>query len=133
MRRILTIIGIAVVLLGVVPVTSVFASPQVAYTITITDLGQGCWGGGTLNVGGSMSGKASCAFDNGQVVYTIQLDSWSSPAPGYITFDYTIVPIKGYRGPTSFSADPLPVTGVPVIGIGPGATVPTLVRITPAG
>ncbi len=106
-----------------------FASAPVAYTFTATDLGQGCWGGGTLYVGGSASGGADCSFLNGQVVFDLVPTGWSTAGPGLVTICTAIVPIKN-AGPGTDCLT-VPVTGGPVKVNIPGGDGTTLIRVTP--
>ncbi len=130
MRKFLLISSIVLVLLGFVS-TNVFARSTVAFTWTATDLGQGCWGGGSMNVDGTMGGGASCAFANGQVVAVIVPSNWWPVGSSAVAFCGTMVFLKGGSGSVPTCLGPIPVTGTPIKVTFPGADGPTLIRVTP--
>ncbi len=130
MRKLLLISSIVLVLLSAVSFT-VFASPVVDFSWTLSDLGQGCWGGGALDAGGAVSGSGSCVFNNGQVDLLLTPTSWSMPFPGFVDLCANATILKGGSGQSSMCLGPLPVTGGPVKITLPGNDGQTLIRITP--
>jgi hypothetical protein len=85
------------------------AAGGVAGTFSVSDHGQGCWGGGTLNADNTASGAGGCAFSTpaGEEVASITPVSWSftdaSDTAVTLCADFT-----GQKGPV------FPV-GVPVL------------------
>ncbi len=129
MRKPFVFIAIAVIFAVAVPSTVLASSrPSVVYTMTITDLGQGCWGGGSLLSDGSTSGNAACAFNNGEDVGLLMPTSWSPIGTGLVSICVQAVGFKGGGFPSGCLV--LPVTGTPVeVSLEPGET--TLIRVTP--
>ncbi len=132
MRRLLIIGSIVLVFFGFVTST-VSANSTVAFTWTVTDLGQGCWGGGTLNANGTGSGGGNCSFANGQVVMKIVPVSWSMVGSGAVLLCANMVFVKGGSGSSFGCLGPIPITGTPVKVTLPGGDGQTLIRITPVG
>ncbi len=118
-------------LVVVTVVSTVYAAAPVSFTWTVTDLGQGCHGGGPLYADGRAGGYVFCSFDNGQTVFQVQPVSWSLSDAG-VTFVLDIVAMKGIPPyPSPYTFGPVPVTGTPVKLILPGYTATTQIRVTP--
>jgi hypothetical protein len=129
MRRFLLLLSVVALAASafVIPVSA--NSPVVAYTFTVTDLGQGCWGGGALNTDHTISGGAACSMDNGQIVGLIQGTNWWNVGPGAVEVCFTFVNHKGVI-PLPPCFGPIPVTGTPFVMTFPGSDNPTLIRVT---
>ncbi len=130
MRKIMLTFSIVLVLLSTVSF-AVSASPVVDFTWTVTDLGQGCWGGGSLDAGGAATGSGSCVFNNGLVDLLLTPTGWSMPFPGFVDLCANATILKGGSGQSSMCLGPLPVTGGPVKVTLPGNDGQTIIRITP--
>lgn len=105
------------------------ASAGPVYTFAIEDLGQGAWGGGTLNADGSISGHGAFSFGNGSNVGSITGTTWSPAGPGFVSLCFTVTARKGQPIFPS-GCMTAPITGTPiVISEGPGER--TLLRVTP--
>ena len=129
MRKLVAFVAMAVILAMALPST-VFASsqPSVVYTMTISDLGQGCWGGGALLSDGSTRVNASCSFNNGADVGMLVPTSWSPVGTGFVSICVQAVGIKGGGFPSGCLT--IPVTGTPIkISLAPGDTM--IIRVTP--
>jgi hypothetical protein len=131
MRRFLLLLSVVSLAASafVIPVSA--NSPVVAYTFTVTDLGQGCWGGGSLNTNGTISGGASCSMENGQIVGLIQGTNWQNVGGDAVELCFNFVNFKGVI-PLPPCFGPIPVSGTPLIVSFPGSDNPTLIRVTPA-
>jgi hypothetical protein len=100
------------------------AASSTVGTYTVTDLGQGAWGGGSLNADGTLGGAASYSLENGSLVGTIVPTTWSFVNGGTaVSLCFLVQPIKG-PPPLPSGCLVVPVTGTPVIIDG------TLFRVT---
>jgi hypothetical protein len=98
-------------------------------TYTITDLGQGAWGGGSLNADGTLGGGASYSAGNGSLVGTLVPTTWSFVNGGTaVSLCFIVQPIKG---PPLFPSGCLvvPVTGTPIV-VTEDMEGSTLIRVT---
>lgn len=136
-----TFIFLVVLVLAALLVSVAFAdgNPNVVYTWTVADLGQGVWGGGPLFDDGTTGGNLPFSGFNGQVIAHLHPISWNEVDPGVsIDICFRVHEIKGSLGfPPEFCFTdvfgPLPVTGTPIII--PNPDVPDLnllIRVTPA-
>jgi hypothetical protein len=136
---------LVVVVLTALSTSVAFAdgNPNVAYTWTVNDLGQGVWGGGPLFEDGSTGGNFPLSFDNGQTIAHFQPIYWYEVDPGEsVNICFRVREIKGaWDGPDEFCftdvlGGPLPVTGTgqPLIIKHPDPDIPhpLLIRVTPA-
>ncbi|MCL7452480.1 MAG: hypothetical protein M8467_05475 [Anaerolineae bacterium] len=123
-------------------VASADGNPNVVYTWTVNDLGQGVWGGGPLFDDGSTGGNFPLSFYNGQLIAHFQPVSWHEVVPGEsVDICFRVREIKGSFGPpyefcfTDILGGPLPVTGtgMPMIIPHPDPDIPhpLLIRVTP--
>lgn len=124
-------------------VASAGGNPNVVYTWTVNDLGQGVWGGGPLFDDGSTGGNFPLSFYNGQLIAHFHPVSWYEVVPGEsVDICFRVREIKGSLGPpdefcfTDVLGGPLPVTGTgtPIIIPHPDPDIPhpLLIRVTPA-
>ena len=139
MRKVFVLL--AVVLFAVLISASAAASDNsnVAYTWTITNLGQRYGAGGPLFTDGTAAGNAAFSSDNGQTIFHINPVSWQAHEIGgavYIDLCFETRAIKGTPVVpvepfclSEIGQGPLPVTGGPVIVSTPVGDV--LTRITP--
>lgn len=101
---------------------------SVAGSYTLTDLGQGGWGGGPLYSDGSVGGGGAFSYGNGQNVGSIQGESWAPAGQGTVQICFTDTARKGELLFPSPSCVVLPANGTPVvISEEPGER--TLVRV----
>jgi hypothetical protein len=121
-------------------VASADGHPNVAYTWTVNDLGQGVWGGGPLFENGTAGGNFPLSFYNGQVIAHFHPVSWNEVVPGEsVDICFRVREIKGSSGSpdefcfTDILGGPLPVTGTPIIIPHPDPDIPhpLLIRVTP--
>lgn len=133
---------LALLVLAALPATAAFADgkPNVVYTWTVNDLGQGVWGGGPLFEDGTTGGNFPLSFDNGQTIALFYPISWNEVVPGEsVDICFRVREIKGSYGPldefcfTDVLGGPLPVTGTPIIIPHPDPEIPhpLLIRVTP--
>jgi hypothetical protein len=133
---------LALLVLVALPATAAFAdgNPNVVYTWTVNDLGQGVWGGGPLFEDGTTGGNFPLSFDNGQTIALFYPISWNEVVPGEsVDICFRVREIKGSYGPldefcfTDVLGGPLPVTGTPIIIPHPDPEIPhpLLIRVTP--
>jgi hypothetical protein len=124
-------------------VASADGNPNVVYTWTVNDLGQGVWGGGPLFDDGSAGGNFPLSFNDGQIIAHFEPVSWKEVVAGeFVDICFHVREIKGSYGPLDefcFSdvlGGPLPVTGTgtPLIIPHPDPDIPhpLLIRVTPA-
>jgi len=100
------------------------AASSTVGTYTIADLGQGAWGGGSLNADGTLGGEASYSLENGSLVGVIDPTTWSFVNGGQaVSLCFLVQPMKG-PPPLPSGCLVVPVTGTPVIIEG------TLFRVT---
>jgi hypothetical protein len=91
------------------------AASSTVGTYTISDLGQGAWGGGSLNADGTLGGAASYSIENGSLVGLIDPTTWSFVNGGTaVSLCFIVQPIKG-PPPIPSGCLVVPVTGTPVI------------------
>ena len=112
------------------------SSPQVVYTYTIADLGQGAWGGGPLYADGSAGGNLPFSAENGQIIAHLKATSWTQVDSDSVDICFQVRQIKGPPFfPPSFCLSDfgflLDVTGTPII-VNLFGEENTLLRLTPA-
>lgn len=129
-------------LLGVSPA---FAS-NVLFTYTVSDHGQGGWGGGPLFASGAAGGANGISFNNGLNVGVMKVSSWTSGTSAFtggpgvdICGTLTVTKSDGTLSglpPVGFYpffclsfvfGTDIPITGGPVVMFG------TTIRVTPVG
>jgi hypothetical protein len=138
MKRMFVLI-LALMLVGLTAtVASAGGNSNVEYTWTLSDLGQGVWGGGPLYADGSTAGNLAFSGFNGQLVFQLRPTSWHEVVPGEVVdICFALHEIKGSTGfPSAYCLSDvgilLPVTGTPIII--PNPDVPgtrLLIRVTP--
>jgi len=126
MKRFVILALASVLLLTVLASLSLHAAEASSNvgTYTITDLGQGAWGGGPLNADGTLGGGASYSAGNGSLVGKLVPTTWSFVnGKTAVSLCFIVQPIKG---PPLFPSGCLvvPVTGTPIVIEG------TLFRVT---
>ena len=123
-----------------VSVVAARGNPQVVYTWTVNDLGQGVWGGGPLFEDGTAGGNFPLSFYNGQAIAHFHPVSWEEVVPGEsVNICFRVRQIKGDLGlPPEFCFTdvlpyPLPVNGTAEIVPHPDPDMPNdlLIRVTP--
>ncbi len=139
MRKIIVLIGVLLLVALMTTVASAGDDSNVAYTWTVTELGQGFWGGGPLFADGSTGGNLAVSGRNGEVIFHLHPTSWTEVVPGEaVDICFTLHEIKGDSGlPPAFCGSAfglvLPVTGTPVMIPNPiSPDVRLLIRVTPA-
>ncbi len=137
MKKLIVLCIMFVFIVALVPALSAEGNSPV-YTFTLTDLGQGAWGGGPLFADGSAGGHVFISVLNGQVQAHLDAVSWSEIVPGEsidICFN-----VDQTKGPTIFPpyfctsslGIVLPVSGTPVVIANPRGDTDLLIRVTPA-
>lgn len=137
-----TIVAISLVVLACLALATGAAADHnraVSATFTLTDLGQGAGGGGTLFSDGSANGRVVVSALNGQVVAHLYPTSWSEVVPGE-TVDVCFH-IEQKKGPPIFPPSlclselgiELPLSGSPVIIPNPRSDTDLLIRATATG
>ncbi len=123
------IVSVGMVLLLVIAV-GVFAraAPEIAYDWDVSDLGQGCRGGGPLYADGSAGGTAACSFADGRVTGTLVPISWSSPSAGRVLVCFNVVTVKGFS-PSIQCLGPAPVNGEALQVSFPGDGHPNFIQV----
>ena len=139
MRNIIVLIGVLLLVALMTTVASAEDDSNVAYTWTVTELGQGIWGGGPLFADGSTGGNLPVSGNNGEVVFHLHPTSWYEIVPEEVVdICFTLHEIKGDTGlPPTFCGSEfglaLPVTGTSVMIPNPiSPDVRLLIRVTPA-
>ena len=138
-----TLVLFTLLVLAALPTSVAFADgePNVVYTWTVSDLGQGVWGGGPLFDDGTTGGNLPISFFNGQLIGQFHPISWHEVVPGKsVDICFRAREIKGSLEPpyefcfTDVLGGPLPVTGTPIIIPHPDPDIPhnLLIRVTPA-
>ena len=139
MRKIFVLLALLLFALLIAVEDSAAGNSKVAYTWTVTNLGQRFGAGGALFADGTAGGNAPFSAEDGQIIFHLHPVSWEeSEIDGTIFVDicFETRPIKGtpvYPLEPFCLAEvgqgPLPVTGGPVIASTPVGDV--LTRITP--
>jgi hypothetical protein len=139
MRRMLVFMMVLLATVLLATAASADGNSKVVYTWTVSDLGQGGWGGGPLYADGSTGGNFAFSLDDGQEIFHLHPTSWSEVVPGEVVdICFTLHQIKGPQmAPSSFCLSDmgivLPVTGTPIIIPNPDLPdTQTLIRVTPA-
>ena len=138
MRKLFILFVVLVLAVSLTSVAFAGEHSKVEYTWTITDLGQGVWGGGPLYADGSAGGYMSVSLADGQLIFQLDPVSWSEVDGGAaVDICFTVEEIKGSSGfpPSLCLSDVgvvLPISGTPVIISDPEAGMNTLIRVTPA-
>jgi hypothetical protein len=140
-----TFIFLTILVLAALSSSVAFAdgNPHVVYTWTVSDLGQGVWGGGPLFDDGTAGGNFPLSFFNGQAIALFRPKSWEEDASGEsVNICFRVHVIKGSLGfpPdesefcfTDVLGGPLQITGTPIIIPHPDPEIPhnLLIRVTP--
>jgi hypothetical protein len=138
MKRMFVLILALLLVASTATVASAGDNSKVEYTWTLSDLGQGVWGGGPLYADGSAAGNLAFSGFNGGLVFHLHPTSWHEVVPGKVVdICFTLHEIKGETGfPPAYCLSDvgvlLPVTGTPIII--PNPDVPDLqllMRVTP--
>jgi hypothetical protein len=138
MRKLSSIFGVLILVATLTTVAYAGGNSKVEYTWTISDLGQGAWGGGPLYADGSADGYLPVSLADGQIIFQLDPTSWYEVDGGAaVDICFNVEEIKGSSGfPPSLCLSDLgvvlPVSGTPIVVSDPDSSMQTLIRVTPA-